>query len=498
MRALNISVYVLCTFVAVIFAAIVHNSTTVYASPTRIGTSCTDEMFAMYQAEARVDDSTLVFAKLGVPKQRLRVEVIEKSKSGCRRVGEKSVSADKWTYIGELKTQKGNVSIGLESQKLAGLLPNANRPSLLLINKSEPICKPQVHCNIEINGENGYLLPQTSLKNEESLYLMRPVDPYNDEISNVQYYLDNDLKYTTTSLENFDMRYALSPRQQITRVVNYTSGQTIVLEDVVPDDYQGSIFNFGYSLLNNRSLLLRAASYLIAILSVVVLMKLILTKLLGAYRWRYAHGLISSKSKSAIIMRRLDLFTDRLRNPVKYTGLLLGIPAFVVVIYALLSTYVLDIYKVNGSSMETRLHNGESMLVNKYSKTLANATGKQISLKRGDIIITNAIYGRVDNEIKNTDRHNIVKRVLGLPGERVKIVKGKIVVYAKDGNVVYEDEKSPWRQYIQDDSSINGVDITLDLNEVFVSGDNRPVSEDSRANGPLQTNLIIGKVIGDW
>src|SRR6266446_5998691 len=96
--------------------------------------------------------------------------------------------------------------------------------------------------------------------------------------------------------------------------------------------------------------------------------------------------------------------------------------AFLIAI--LLNTFVIQSYQVDGQSMETTLQNNDRLIVNKIPRTLSRIDGRQFVPKRGDIIIFNQVGlpGFVGQK-------QLIKRVIGLPGERVVVAAGKITIY---------------------------------------------------------------------
>lgn len=148
--------------------------------------------------------------------------------------------------------------------------------------------------------------------------------------------------------------------------------------------------------------------------------------------------------------------------------------------------YILQRTVVSGESMETTLHNGESLLVNKLSYRFHDP-------ERYDIIV---FYpkGRDVEEY-------YVKRIYGLPGE---------TIYLKNNSIFINGEKieDPYANGAIDESEIElGTEekpYTLKEDEYYVLGDNRTVSLDSRflptgehaeeAPGPVKRENIAGKV----
>lgn len=150
------------------------------------------------------------------------------------------------------------------------------------------------------------------------------------------------------------------------------------------------------------------------------------------------------------------------------------IGTFVVIFLAVALTYFVGMRtSVIGDSMEPALSNGQEILINRFLYKLS-------SPKRGDVVVF------LPNGNQNT--HYYVKRIIGLPGETVQIINGKVYI---DGELLEEDER--FDKMI--DPGIAGNEIMLAGNEYFVLGDNRNSSEDSRSGniGSIEKNTIIGK-----
>ncbi|MDE7017224.1 MAG: signal peptidase I [Lachnospiraceae bacterium] len=150
------------------------------------------------------------------------------------------------------------------------------------------------------------------------------------------------------------------------------------------------------------------------------------------------------------------------------------IGTFIVIFVAVALTYFAGMRtSVIGDSMEPALYNGQEILINRFIYRLSTP-------KRGDVVVF------LPNGNQNT--HFYVKRIVGLPGETVQIIGGKVYI---DGELLEEDEN--FDKII--DAGIAGNELTLESDEYFVLGDNRNSSEDSRSGniGAIEKRTIIGK-----
>ncbi len=142
---------------------------------------------------------------------------------------------------------------------------------------------------------------------------------------------------------------------------------------------------------------------------------------------------------------------------------------------------------VYGDSMKPTLSSGDVIYAQKIS-TYFN------SYKRGDIVILDGH----DMEGYNGTEY-LVKRIVGLPGETVKIEDGNVYIKPADSSEFYllQENYLPegTRTSMMDDARKRGNEIVLGENEYYCLGDNRPVSNDSRNLGPFTADRIKGVAI---
>lgn len=140
--------------------------------------------------------------------------------------------------------------------------------------------------------------------------------------------------------------------------------------------------------------------------------------------------------------------------------------------------FIAQPFIVSGSSMEPNFYNGEYLIVNEIGYTLGQPA-------RGDVIVFKFP--------KDTSQY-FIKRIIGLPGERLKLADNKIIIYNKEHPTgwVLEEKYLPATDLTFASGEFNN--ITMGSDEFFVLGDNRMASSDSRFWGPVPRQDIIGKV----
>ncbi len=145
-------------------------------------------------------------------------------------------------------------------------------------------------------------------------------------------------------------------------------------------------------------------------------------------------------------------------------------------------SFVVQAFKIPSSSMEPTLLVGDHILVNKFLYGIRiPVIGKKIfpfsQPRRGDVIVF--IF-------PNDRSKDFIKRVIGLPGEKVEIRERKIYINDR----LIED---PWGKYFPPERLINVGPEMVPPNALFVMGDNRNNSEDSRYWGFVPLDDVLGK-----
>jgi signal peptidase I len=142
----------------------------------------------------------------------------------------------------------------------------------------------------------------------------------------------------------------------------------------------------------------------------------------------------------------------------------------------LVRTFVLAHFVVDGHSMDTTLHDGDRVFVNKLSYRLHDP-------RRGDVVVLHEINGSPDRDL--------IKRVIALEGESIEVRNCVVLI---DGRVLEE----PYLDSQLVTPGTCGGDYgptTVPDDHVFVMGDNRAGSQDSRSDavGPIDVDDIVGR-----
>lgn len=143
-------------------------------------------------------------------------------------------------------------------------------------------------------------------------------------------------------------------------------------------------------------------------------------------------------------------------------------------IFVVIYLFLFQPHQVKGASMEPNFHDGEYILTDKISYRFG-------APKRGDIVIFRA---------PRNPELDFIKRVIGEPGDRVKISNGKVLV----NDVQLKEQYLSAALYTHGGAFLtDNSTFTVPEKAYFVLGDNRDHSSDSREWGPVPVGNLIGK-----
>jgi signal peptidase I len=161
---------------------------------------------------------------------------------------------------------------------------------------------------------------------------------------------------------------------------------------------------------------------------------------------------------------------DRVRSIVEWVAVIVG----ALVVALVVKTFLFQAFYIPSESMEPTLEVGDRVLVNKLSYDLHD-------VNRGDVVV----FELPADQVGPDGIKDLIKLVVGLPGE---------VIESRDG-VVYIDDRRVEEPYLLANGP-QGPEIerqTVPAGHVYVLGDNRDNSDDSRARGPIPIDTIVGR-----
>lgn len=142
-----------------------------------------------------------------------------------------------------------------------------------------------------------------------------------------------------------------------------------------------------------------------------------------------------------------------------------------VVAVFLVRSFVAQPFLVSGSSMEPNFYDGDYLLVDELTYRLREPV-------RGEVVVF--LY-------PGNHRSFYIKRIIGLPGERIVVERDKVTVFSEDNGKIDLKEN-----YVVTKHNSGYFETKLEPNQYFVMGDNRDFSFDSRSWGALTRKDIIG------
>jgi signal peptidase I len=153
----------------------------------------------------------------------------------------------------------------------------------------------------------------------------------------------------------------------------------------------------------------------------------------------------------------------------------LGVIGGGIAIALLVEAFLIQAFWIPSPSMEPTLGVGDRVLVNKLSYNFHD-------VNRGDVVVFERPPGASNGE--NGEIKDLIKRVIAIGGDTIE---------ARDGNV-YVNGKQIEENYLEPGTPTDNLPLTtIPDGRVFVMGDNRTNSEDSRIFGPIDEDDIVGR-----
>ena len=153
------------------------------------------------------------------------------------------------------------------------------------------------------------------------------------------------------------------------------------------------------------------------------------------------------------------------------------------IIAFLVRGFALQQFYISGPSMESTMFQDNRVLVNKISYRLHD-------IHRGDVVV----FDRVTTDGVAVQHDDLIKRVIGLAGDTISISKCVVSVNGKVIDEPYLNDYDLAQTNLDDRCRIPEMAVTtVDSGHLFVMGDNRPQSFDSRMFGSIDEKLVVGR-----
>jgi signal peptidase I len=140
-----------------------------------------------------------------------------------------------------------------------------------------------------------------------------------------------------------------------------------------------------------------------------------------------------------------------------------------VLVFGFVRPFVVEAFWIPSASMVPTLKYGDRVLVNKFIYRFTEP-------ERGDVIVFKSVQG---------DDQDLIKRVVGVPGDEITVRGGRLFVNGEPQQEPYVNKKYPDRSFY--------APTTVPKDHVFMMGDNRANSQDSRVFGPVPKENIEGE-----
>ena len=153
------------------------------------------------------------------------------------------------------------------------------------------------------------------------------------------------------------------------------------------------------------------------------------------------------------------------------------------VIAVTVRSLILQQFYISGPSMEATMFQDNRVLVNKLSYRLHD-------IHRGDVVVFDRVT--VDGQVVQHD--DLIKRVIALGGEKISIKDCKVFIDGKLLPEPYLNDYDLAQTVVEDRCRVPMMDeMIIPDDQLFVMGDNRPQSFDSRMFGTIEQNLVVGR-----
>lgn len=416
----------------------------------------------------------------------------------CKEIATSTVNDKNYSKVASSIDLGQSITTLYLSSATSRSMQTAAAPQIILINANTQPCTITADCKVMYKGESMNLSPQKISLSSDSLRvgLLTPISD-TDTVKKVIYSIDGKPVYESKVVEPFNEKYVSGGEHTLGRRVVLESGASLSDSKVIE---RGTIADLNYvfqSIFFSQSKLIKIILLVVGIFILWFIATFLAKAVYKRKLWRQTHVASASSSSinSAKIGAQKNFYEESIARTVYRYRKWLIVFVCLAVGFIVFTTSIVGTFTVDGVSMLPTLQDKSIHPLVKIQKTIASINRSQYVPKRGDIVVIIKDENNLFDPTATLHKSYVVKRTVALPGERVTVKNGKIMVYNSEHKDGYEpDEAYKWTPSLAGSEQFN-IDITLKDSELFVVGDHRDESIDSRFYGPIDTKEVIGKVI---
>lgn len=416
----------------------------------------------------------------------------------CTLIGSGEISDQGYKNLGSLNlagdTNLGSLFIvGISDAN--GTQAGASSPQVIFSETATQPCNPEAGCKVTFNNQEFALSPKKISMSIDSIRVGL-LQPYEFSIKEVIYSVDEKPIYTKPDLQEFNLNYVSDGEHTISRTIVLRDGQSLSDSHTIKRGLDGGFTYYFTSILFRQSILLR--SILLLVLSIALLSFAIWLRQKLKFRklWHKSHFATVEK----VDMSKAG-FQVNFKNEESIKDILLRYKKAILIVFVVIScllftgNFVISFFTVDGVSMYPTLQDKSKRLLLILPVSIGKLNRNYYIPQRGTVVVVQKDDNNLFIQAVEKEKQYVVKRVIGLPGERVVVKDGKIIVYNEQNIKGFEpDAEFNWIKDLTGSANM-AMDITLKDGELFVVGDNRDESIDSRIYGPIKTSMVVGKVL---
>jgi len=414
--------------------------------------------------------------------------------SSCNELGSTLLNTNLWSRVGGYESKSTEpVSLNLSIEKVSDSFGGSDSPSVIFVPKLSA-CADINMCFVEYDGKQFELQPKKISFKIDLLKVGILYDIDEASLSSVIYSVDNKIVYTKDILESFNLNYVGDGRHTLQRNLLFSNGVVLRDETVVNRGFSTDGYYTLISIFFTQSKAIQLIASGIGIIGLILLVLFLSNLIESRRKWRKNHiANTNNTSHDTVVYKTYDqiLLIYWLKKTIRIMLLIV----LVGIVFLSIYSHVLGVFTVDGVSMEPTLKDRNKHILFKLPATLGAVSKNGYIPKLGQIVVVKEYNEDIFQEDASQEPRYVVKRVIGIPGDRVVVLDDEIKVFSRYRSQGFvPDDEYKWVNDRSAGTSLN-IDITLKENEIFVVGDNRDESIDSRYYGAVKSDQIVGTVI---